>query len=280
LAKLVADSVKESGISLDAETPEVADEVPLQVRRKRTATDAGLEATGAQTKKLRKDTSEASIPDNSSAPIPKRKRGKGESSSVNTQERLAEAREERAKKMKAFKEKYETPGFVMMPEKAKEAQKQIEEMMAARKKEKEALKAARDEKLQSIGLDGSDEYFLEKLAEVKKIANSVEKFALKEAAEMLEKIPKASEADGSVAAPESASVAAASEASAKVTQTSDSPFIIPTHSSPSNESNHDDIPLGQRMKKIHKPSPQPQQTTSQIPFQVEQSSAAAEYTED
>ena len=182
--------------------------------------------------------------------------------------------------MKAFKEKYETPGFVMTPEKVREAQKQIEEMMTARKKEKATLKASRDENLQSIGLDGSDEYFLEKLAEVKKIANSVEKFALKEAAEMLEKIPKASEADGSVAAPESASVAAASEASAKVTQTSDSPFIIPTHSSPSNESNHDDIPLGQRMKKIHKPSPQPQQTTSQIPFQVEQSSAAAEYTED
>jgi len=88
LAKLVADSVKESGISLDAEAPEVADEVPLQVRRKRTATDAGSEASGAQTKKSRKDTSEASIPDNSSAPIPKRKRGKREASSVNTQERL------------------------------------------------------------------------------------------------------------------------------------------------------------------------------------------------
>jgi len=41
LAKLVADSVKESGISLIAEAPEVADDVPLQVKRKRTATDAG-----------------------------------------------------------------------------------------------------------------------------------------------------------------------------------------------------------------------------------------------
>jgi len=194
---------------------------------------------------------------------------------VNTQERLAEAREERAKKMKAFKEKYETPDFVMTPEKAREAQKQIEEMMAARKKEKAALKAARDEKLQSIGIDGSDEYFLEELAEVKQIVDSVKQFALKEAEEMLENIPEASEA-----APESTSVAEASEASAKVTQTSDSPFIIPTHSSPSNESDHDDIPLGQRMKKLHKPSPQPQQTTSQIPPQAEQSSAAAEGTED
>jgi len=280
LAKLIADSVKESGIILDDVAPEVADEVPLQVRRKRTTTDAGSEATGAQTNKSKKDTSEVSIPDNSSAPIPKRKRGKGESSSVNTQERLAEAREERAKKMKAFKEKYETPGFVMTPEKAKEAQKQIEEMMAARKKEKAALKAARDEKLQSIGIDGSDEFFLEKLAEVKQIADSVEQFAVKEAEEMLEKIPEALEADGSVVAPESATVAEASEASTKVTQTSDSPFIIPTHSSPSNEFDHDDIPLGQRMKKLHKPSPQPQQTTCQTPLQAEQSSAAAEGTED
>jgi len=256
LAKLVADSVKESGISLDAEAPEDVDEVPLQVRRKRTAADAGSETSGAQTKKSRKDSSEASIPDNNSAPIPKRKRGKGESSSVNTQERLAEAREERAKKMKAFKEKYETPGFVMTPGKAREAKQQIEEMMAARKKEKAALKAARDEKLQSIGIDASDEYFLEKLAEVKQIADSVEQFAIKEAEEMLEKIPEASEADGSVAAPESATVAEASEASEKVTQTSDSPFI-PTHNSPSNESDHDDIPLCQRMKELHKPSPQP-----------------------
>jgi len=97
---------------------------------------------------------------------------------------------------------------------------------------------------------------------------------------MLEKILEASEANTSEVAPESATVAEASEASAKATQTSDLPFIIPTHKSPSNESNHDDIPLGQRMKKLHKPSPQPQQTTSQIPLQAEQSSVADEGTED
>ena len=143
--------------------------------------------------------------------------------------------------MKAFKEKYETPGFVMTPEKARKAKQQIEETMAARKKEKETLKAARDAKLQSIGIDGSDEYFLEKLAEVKQIADSVEQCAVKEAAEMLEKIPEASEA-----APESASVAEASEASAKAIQTSSLPFIIPTHISPLIESDLDDIPIGQR----------------------------------
>jgi len=124
---------------------------------------------------------------------------------------------------------------------------------------------------------------LEKLAEVKQIADSVEQFALKEAAEMLEKIPEASEADGSVAASESASVAEVSEASTKVIQTSSLPFIIPTHVSPSNDSDLDDVPIRQRMRKLHKPSPQPQQpqqTIPQLPLQTEQSSAAAECTED
>jgi len=121
---------------------------------------------------------------------------------------------------------------------------------------------------------------MEKLAEVKQIDDTVEHLAVKEAKEMLEKIPEASEADASEAAPQSANVAEASKASPKVTQTSDLPFIIPTHISPSNESDHDDIPLGQRMKKLPKPSPQPQQTTTQLPLQAEQSSAAAEGSED
>jgi len=268
LAKLIADSVKESGIILDAEATEVPAEVPLQVRRKRTATDAGSEASGSQTKKSRKDKSEASNPDNSSASIHKRKR-KGEAHPVNTQEKLAEAREERAKEMRAFKKKYETKGFVMTPEKAREAQKQIEELLSERRKEKAALKAARDEKLQSIRIDAADEYFMEKLTEVKQIADSVEQFAVKEVTEMLEKIPEASVADVSVVAPVFASVAEVSEASAQVIQTSSLPFIIPTHVSPSSDSDLDDIPIGQRMRKLHKPSPQPQQTTPQLPLQVE-----------
>jgi len=255
LAKIIADYAKESVIRMDTEAPTTAAEVHLQARRKRTASDAGSEASGAQTKKSRKDKSEASATDNTSASIPKRKRGKGEAPPVNSLERLAEAREERAKKMRDFKKKYETPDFVMTPAKAKEAHKQIEEMLAERRKEKTAIKAARDEKLQSIGIDASDEYFLEKLAEVKQIADSVEQFALKEAAEMLEKIPEASEADGSVAASESASVAEVSEASAKVIQTSSLPLIIPTPVSPSNDSDLNDVPIGQRMRKLYKPSP-------------------------
>jgi len=77
LAKLVADYAKESGIRMDTEAPAAATEVPLQVRRKRIASDAGSEASDAQTKKSRKDKSEASATDNTSASIPKRKRGKG-----------------------------------------------------------------------------------------------------------------------------------------------------------------------------------------------------------
>jgi len=60
LAKLIADFVKESGIILNDETPEIPDDAPLQVRRKRTITDTGSEANVAQTKKFKKDTSEAS----------------------------------------------------------------------------------------------------------------------------------------------------------------------------------------------------------------------------
>jgi len=83
LAKLVADYAKDSKIRLDTDVPAAAaTEAPFQVRRKRIASDDGSRASGAQTKKSRKDKSEASATDNSSAPIPKRKRGKGESSFI------------------------------------------------------------------------------------------------------------------------------------------------------------------------------------------------------
>jgi len=271
---------------VDDDTPDVPDGAPLQVRRKRTITDAGSEATGAQTKKSKKDKSEAQ-PDSSSAPISKRKRGKGESSitkdAASEADALdwdAKAVEPKAKKQQLTRDEIFCPMFVLTPEMAKQANEQARKMLEERKKEKAELKAARDAKLQSIGIDGCDEFYMEKLAEVKQIADTVEQLAVKEAKDMLDKIPEISEVDASEAAPESATVAEASEASPKVTQTSDLPFIIPTHISPSNESDHDDIPLGQRIKKLHKPSPQPQQITKQPPLQAEQSSAAAEGSED
>jgi len=71
-------------------------------------------------------------------------------------------------------------------------------------------------------------------------------------------------------------VAETSEASAKVIQISDLPTIIPPPLSPSNDSEHDEMPLGRRMKMLPKPS----QTTKQTPLQEGQSSAAAEGSED
>ena len=275
LNELISAFVKESGgIIVDDDTPDVPDEVPLQVRRKRTITDAGSEATGAQTKKSKKDKSEASNPDNNSAPVPKRKRGKEEFSIIKEAaseaaalEWDAKVKEPKAKKHQLTGDEVFSPMFVLTREMAKQADEQARKMLEETKKEKAELKAARDAKLQSIGIDGCDEFYMEKLAEVKQIADTIEQLAVKEAKEMLEKIPEVSEGDASEADPESATVAEASEASAKVTQTSDLPFIIPTHISPSIESDHDDIPLGQRMKKLHKPSPQPQQTTNQTSLQ-------------
>jgi len=113
--------------------------------------------------------------------------------------------------------------------------------------------------VQLLGLENCDEYFVQKIAEVRQIARSVEQQVVEEAQEMLEQILEASVADISVAASKSASIAEVSEASAKVIQTSSQPLIILTPVSPSNDSNLDVVPIGQRMRKLSKPSPQPQQ---------------------
>jgi len=253
LAKLVADYAKDSCIRMDIGVSTAAIEAPLSVRKKRSASDAGSEASGALHKKSRKDAS------NTSASDFKRKRSR-EAPQVTSQEQLEVARKRRAQEMRDFKKKYETSGFVMTPENAREAQKEIERMLAERKIEQEAIKAARDEKLQSIGIDASDDYFMEKLAEVRQLAGSVEKHVVEETAEMLKQIPEASVADTSVAASKSASIALISEASAQVTQTSNLP-LNPTPVSPSNDSDLDDVPIIQRMRNVSKPSPQPQHTT-------------------
>ena len=185
LAKLVADSVKESGISLDTETPAAA-EVPLQVKRKRTASDASSEASGAQAKKSRKDKSEALATNNNSAPIPKRKRGKGESSIVkdaaseaDAMDWDAEAEEESAKKKQSSDT--QCPMFVMTPTMARMAKEYDDTMIAEKKQKKAVYLAAREEKLQSLGLEDCDEYFVQKIAEVRKIAGSIEQQAVAEA---------------------------------------------------------------------------------------------------
>ena len=196
----------------------------------------------------------------------------------------AEAEEPKAKKTHLTGEEIVSPMFVMTPEMTKHADERIKKMLEEqkkKKKKKEDLKAARDARLKSIGLDGCDEFYVQKLAEVKKIAETVEQETVKEAKEMLDHIQGTSEAGASEAVPESAAsesatVVEASEASTKMIQIPDLPTIIPTPLSPSNDSDHDEMPLGQRMKML----PKPQQTTKQTPLQEGQSSAAAEGSED
>jgi len=129
-------------------------EVPLQARRKRTATDAGSEASGAQTKKSRKDKSEASNPDNTSASIPKRKRGKGESSIIkdaaseaDAMDWDAEAEEGSAKKKQSSDTQYESPMFVMTPAMARMTKEYVDTMIAEKKQKKVDYLAFRDAKL-------------------------------------------------------------------------------------------------------------------------------------
>jgi len=77
-----------------------------------------------------------------------------------------------------------------------------------------------------------------------KITDTVEKLAVKEAVMMLEKIPETSEAVASEDAPGSAT---------KENQTSTLPSSTPTLSSPSNDSDLDNIPIGQRITKLKNP---------------------------
>jgi len=124
----------------------------------------------------------------------------------------AEVEEESAKKKQSSDTQNECPMFVMTPAMARMAKQYADTMIAEKKQKKADYLATRDAKLQSLGLENCDEYFVQKIAEVRQIAGSVEQQAVEEAQEMLELILEASEADGSVAAPEYASLAEVSEA--------------------------------------------------------------------
>jgi len=240
LSKLIAKFVNETGdIMVDDDTPADEDEVPLQIRRKRTTSEAGSEASGGQIKKAKGDKSDAPNQDVSSA---SKKRRRVDSSSLVNHEKFAKAREERAKKVKAIHQKCELSKVQMTPKLAKEASEEAKRLLAERKKKKYALQAERDAKLKSIGIDGSSDFIEEKLEEVSKMTQTVEKLAVKEAVKMLEQIPEASEA-------------VASEA----VQTSAVPSSNPILSS--SDSDLDDVPIGQRIKSLQKPSTTTQQTT-------------------
>jgi len=129
----------------------------------------------------------------------KRKRGKGECSItadavLEAAAQVWDAEEVRVKKKKTFEEKYECPMFVMTPAMAKAAQEYADNMIAVKKQRKADYLAARDAKLKSLGLENCDEYFVQKIAEVKQIAGSHEQHADEKAEKLLEQIPEASEA--------------------------------------------------------------------------------------
>jgi len=137
LSKLIAEFVKETGdIMVDDDTPADEDEVPLQVRRKRNISEAGSEASGGQKKKSKGDKSDTP---NLAVSSTSKKRRKVDSSSLVNQEKLAKAREERAKKVKAITQKCELSKVQMTPELAKEASEKAKRMLAERKKEKDTL---------------------------------------------------------------------------------------------------------------------------------------------
>jgi len=274
LVELITAYVKESGgIILDRDTLDIPDDAPLRVRAKRTKEDDDSEAAVAQAKKQKKAKSEATNYDN--VPAPKRKRGKGESSVTKEAAKLAleedwdaEAEEPKSKKMQLAGTEIVSPMFVMIPEMATRADEHAE--MLLEEKKKEQYLAEREEKLKSLGLDSSDDFFVQKLAEVREITDTVEQEAVKEALEMLEKIQGTSEAGASKAVPESAAFESATEAgkseasgnlsdlnSAKVIQILDSPTIISPPLSPINDSDHDDVPLGQRINLLPKPTQKP-----------------------
>jgi len=262
LAELIAAYAKESGgIILDKDTPNILDDAPLRVRAKRTKTDVDSEADVAQAKKQKKVKSETTNYDNVSAPSPKRKRGKGESSITSEAAKLAleemDAEEQvvRPKKAQSSAAQIVSPMFVMTPEMAKRVDKHAKKLTEEKKKKKEQYIVQREEKLKSLGLENCDDFYVQKLAEVKAMAGEVQQEAVKEVQEILEKIQEtlgagASEAIPESAAPESALEAEKSEASgnpsdlnsAKIIQISDSPIISPPSSSLS-DSDHDNMTL-------------------------------------
>jgi len=283
LAELIATYAKESGgIILDKDTPDIPDEAPLRVRGKRAKIDDHSEVAGVQTKKQKLDKSEATNYDSMPAPTPKRKRGKGESSINAEVAKLAleemEAEEPRPKKTQITGTEIVPPMFVMSLEMARRSDEHAAKLLQEKKKKKEHYLAEREEKLKSLGLDSCDDFYVQKLAEVKAIAGEVEQEAVKKAQEMLEKIQETSEVGASEDIPESAAPESASEAekskasgnpsdlnSAKIIQILDSPTIISPPLSPINDSDHDDMPLCQRKNMLPKPSQKPKPFQQKYP---------------
>jgi len=94
--------------------------------------------------------------------------------------------------------------FIVTPEMAKRAKEHADKLTADKKKKDAQYIAERDAKLKAVGLGDCDKFYVDKLVEVKAIADEVEQDAVKEAQEILKKTQGTSEAGASGPVPESA----------------------------------------------------------------------------
>jgi len=150
-----------------------------------------------------------------------------------------EAEEHKPGKKKEVVKQIVSPMFVMTPALARMAKEYADEMIANKKEWKAQYKLERDEKLKALGLENCDEYYVQKLAEVKAIAGEIEEDVVNEAQMVLE-FQGTSEAGASGSVP----IAAASESiseddnSDKVTQIPKP--VIPISPSSSSSTDSDD----------------------------------------
>jgi len=277
LAGYIAAHARETSATIqDEDIPDTSDGAPLRVKGKRTKADTESEAAVAKAKKQKvakseatnydsgkAAKSEATNYDSASAPTPKRKWGKGDSSITNEEVQLAleemDAEEQRPSKRQPAAKEIVSPIFIVTPAMANRAKEHADNLIAEKKKKKSQYLLERDEKLKAIGQENCAEYYVEKIVEVKKIASGAAQDVVKEVQKVLEKnqgTPEAG-ASGSVlesAAPDSTSKADRSETtlsgnpfdhnSAKVTQILVSTtIIISPLSSPLTDSDQDNITL-------------------------------------
>jgi len=139
LAGYIAAHAKESGeTTQDEDIPDSSDGAPLRVKGKRTKVDTESEAAVAKAKKQKvaksKATnydsgkaakSEATNYDSASAPTPKRKMGKGDTSITNEEVQLAleemDAKEQRPRKRQPAAKEIVSPMFIVTPAMASRA---------------------------------------------------------------------------------------------------------------------------------------------------------------
>jgi len=280
LTRYITAHAKESGgTSQGVVIPDASDDASLRVKGKRTKVDTDFEDPDAKAKKHKVAKSEATNYDSGkvakskatnydsgSASTPKRKKGKGDSSITAEAAKLAleemDAEEQMASKKKPGGVDFVCPMFEMTLEMAQRANEHADKLTANKNKKDAQYIAERDAKLKAVGLGDCDKFYVDKLAEVKAIADEVEQEAMKEAQEILKKTQGTSEAGASGPVPESAaSEAERSEGplSAKETQIPDPP--INTSPSSSTDSDLDNIPLSQKYN-LPKPSPKPKPNTS------------------